>query len=184
MALGEEAAFREIVRYYHKQLLPVSISLLKSEQEARDVMQEVFLKLWMNRAELASVDNPGGWLRTVIAHTTSNRIRSQLRYELRNKKLIADTPEALHNMQDLLDAKFAQSRIEEAVMRMPAKRKEVFLLSRREGLSRREIAARLNISENTVRNHLAEGITFVQDYLREKGLWMIPSLIILLSDIK
>ena len=55
MALGDEEAFRQIVHFYHNRLLPVTISLVRSESEARDIMQEVFLKLWLNRAALAAV---------------------------------------------------------------------------------------------------------------------------------
>lgn len=182
MSQGEEDAFRQIVRYYHKRLLPITISLVRSEPEARDIMQEVFLKLWLNRAELAQVDNPAGWLRVVIAHTTSNHIRSQLRYELRNKKLIDGNSEEADDILEQLDARFAQSLIDEAVVQLPAKRKQVFLMSRREGLSRHEIATKLDISEHTVRNQLSEATAFIQDYLRRKGALIIPAILLLLTD--
>lgn len=182
MSQGEEEAFRQIVRFYHKKLLPITISLVRSESEARDIMQEVFLKLWLNRSELAQVENPGGWLRVVIAHTTSNHIRSQLRYELRNKKMIDSSADETDNLLEQLDASFAQSLINEAIIRLPAKRKQVFLLSRREGLSRQEIARKLDISENTVRNQLSEATVFIQDYLRQKGALIIPAILLLLTD--
>ena len=182
MSLGDEEAFRQIVRFYHKKLLPVTISLVRSESEARDIMQEVFLKLWLNRSELPEVENPGGWLRVVVAHTTSNHIRSQLRYELRIKKMIDSSSDETDNILEQLDASFAQSLINEAIIRLPAKRKQVFLLSRREGLSRQEIARKLDISENTVRNQLSEATAFIQDYLRQKGALIIPAILILLTD--
>jgi len=166
MALGDEEAFRQIVHFYHQRLLPVTISLVRSDTEARDIMQEVFLKLWVNRAALADVDNPGAWLRVVISNTTSNHIRSQLRYELRNKKLIAGNSDEADDLGLQLDGRFAQALIDEAVTLLPPKRREVFLLSRREGLTRQEIAARLNISEHTVRNQLSEAIAFIQEYIK------------------
>ena len=181
MALGDGEAFRQIVYYYHHRLLPVTISLVRSEAEARDIMQEVFLKLWVNREVLAGVDNPGAWLRTVIANTTSNHIRSQLRYELRNK-MAGDIPQS-ENPDHYLDARFAQTLIDEAVDLLPAKRRQVFLLSRREGLSRQEIAQRLNISEHTVRNQLSDAIAFIQDHLRRNGGLIIPAILLLLTDI-
>jgi len=184
MALGDEEAFRQIVYIYHQRLLPVTISLVKSEAEARDIMQEVFLKLWVNRATLADVDNPGAWLRVVLANTTSNRIRSQLRYELRNQMAGGMHPSENPDHPDQhLDARFAQSLIDEAVSLLPAKRRQVFLLSRREGLSRQEIAACMNISEHTVRNQLSDAVAFIQDYLRNKGGLIIPAILLLLSDI-
>jgi RNA polymerase sigma-70 factor (ECF subfamily) len=118
----------------------------------------------------------------VIAHTTSNHIRSQLRYELRNKKLIDSNREEADDILEQLDARFAQSLIDEAVVQLPAKRKQVFLMSRREGLSRQEIATKLDISENTVRNQLSEATAFIQDYLRRKGAFIIPAILLLLTD--
>ena len=184
MALGDEEAFRQIVYIYHQRLLPVTISLVKSEAEARDIMQEVFLKLWVNRATLADVDNSGAWLRVVLANTTSNHIRSQLRYELRNQMAGGMHPSENPDHPDQhLDARFAQSLIDEAVSLLPAKRRQVFLLSRREGLSRQEIAACMNISEHTVRNQLSDAVAFIQDKKQNKGGLIIPAILLLLSDI-
>ncbi|MEO5998008.1 MAG: sigma-70 family RNA polymerase sigma factor [Chitinophagaceae bacterium] len=182
LAQGDEEAFRQIVHFFYKKMLPLTISLVKSASKARDIMQEVFLKLWLNRVTLTSIENPAAWLNVVVSNTTSNYMRAQIRYELRIKNLLADTAETEEIWGDL-DAKFTQALIDEAVSQLPAKRKQVFLLSRREGLSRKEIASRMNISENTVRNQLAEAIQFIQDNLKHKGALVIIS-IILQSEIK
>lgn len=173
LSQGDEEAFREIVSFCHDKFLPVAISLVKSEQGARDALQEVFLKLWLNRAKLADIENPGAWLWVTATNVTTNYVRSQLRHELRVKKLIDTVPETEDVLEEL-DVRFTQSLIDEAVSKLPAKRKTVFLLSRREGLSRKEIASQLNISENTVRNQLAEAIGSIQDYLRKNGGLVIP----------
>lgn len=183
LAKGDEEAFRQIVHFFYKKMLPLTISLVKSETEARDIMQEVFLKLWLNHAMLTTIENPAAWMNVVVSNTTSNYIRAQLRYELKVKNLVAHTPDREEIWEDL-EAKFTQTLIDEAVGQLPAKRKQVFLLSRREGLSRKEIASRLNISENTVRNQLAEAIRFIQDHLRSKGTLIIPSVIILQNLVK
>lgn len=132
-------------------------------------MQDLFLKLWMNRSQLAVIENPTSWLNVVLSNMTSNYIRSKMRYELRIKKLIEKSTNR-EEISEEVDARFAQQLIEQAVNSLPAKRKMVYLLSRRDGLSRAEIASRLNISENTVRNQLTEALQFIQDYLKMKGL--------------
>ena len=177
LARGDEEAFRQIVHFFYKKMLPLTISLVKSESKARDIMQEVFLKLWLNRVTLTTIENPAAWLNVVVSNTTSNYVRAQLRYELRIKNLLAETPDTEEIWGDL-DAKFTQALIDEAVSQLPAKRKQVFLLSRREGLSRKEIASRMNISENTVRNQLAEAIQFIQENLKHKGALVIISIIL------
>jgi RNA polymerase sigma-70 factor (ECF subfamily) len=176
LAQGDEEAFRQIVHFFYKKMLPLTISLVKSESRARDIMQEVFLKLWLNRATLTTINNPAAWLNVVVSNTTSNYVRTQLRYELMVKNLLTDAPDT-EEMWGELDAKFTQTLIDEAVSKLPTKRKQVFLLSRREGLSRKEIATRMNISENTVRNQLAEAIQFIQDNLKHKGALVVLSII-------
>jgi RNA polymerase sigma-70 factor (ECF subfamily) len=178
LAQGDEEAFTQIVHFFYKKMLPIAISLVRSETVARDIMQDVFLKLWLNRALMTTIENPAAWLNVVVANTTSNYIRAQLRYDLRVKHSAADAPDTEEIWTDL-DARFTKSLIDEAISELPAKRKLVFLLSRREGLSRKEIACKLNISENTVRNQLTDAIQFIQEHLRSKGVFLIPSVILL-----
>jgi len=178
LAAGDEAAFRQVVHFYYNKMLPLTISLVKSETEARDIMQEVFLKLWLNRAILTTIENPAAWMNVVVANTTSNYLRAQFRYELRVRNLVAYT-EDTEDILDDLDAKFTRAHIDEAVSQLPAKRKQVFLLSRWEGLSRKEIASKMNISENTVRNQLAEALQFIQENLKRNGTLILLSIIFL-----
>lgn len=172
LANGDEDAFAAIVHTIYKRLFPFAVSLVKSEAEADDLMQEVFLKIWLHRTEFTHIENPVGWIHTVVANTAANHIRSQLRREQRNLKFQLQTEEQV-GIEDHLDAKFTQSLIDDTVSLLPAKKKQVYLLSRREGLSRKEIAARLNISENTVRNQLSEAIQFIRNQISQKGDWMV-----------
>jgi RNA polymerase sigma-70 factor (family 1) len=178
LAQDDEEAFTQIVHFFYEKMLPVAISLVRSEAVARDIMQDVFLKLWLNRALMATIENPAAWLHVVVSNTTSNYIRAQLRYELRAKNSVVNAPDAEEIWTDL-DARFTKSLIDEAISELPAKRRLVFLLSRREGLSRKEIAARLSISENTVRNQLTDAIQFIQEHLKSKGIFLVPSVILL-----
>lgn len=183
IAEGDEKAFAEIVHYFYRKTLPLTISLVKSETEAKDVMQEVFLKLWINRTTLSSIENLAAWINVVLANTTSNYIRTQLRYDLRIKKLGHEQLSSEEITGDI-DARFTQSLIDEAVGHLPARRKQIFLLSRRDGLSRKEIAVQLNVSENTVRNQLSEAIQFIQQYLNQKSSFLLPVAVILKELLK
>lgn len=177
IAAGNEAAFEKLVRQLYGKLFPFTISLVKSEAEADDVLQEAFLKIWLHRSSLSNVENPAGWVFKIIANTAANHLRSKIRRELtveRFKMQAVVTEEIV----DVIDAKFTQSLIDEAVNQLPEKRKMVFLLSKKEGLSRKEIAARLNISENTVRNQLSEAIHSVHLHLQRKNDSVLSFLLI------
>ncbi|HTN07772.1 RNA polymerase sigma-70 factor [Agriterribacter sp.] len=177
---GDEEAFEKLVYTLYKKLFPFAVSLIKSESEANDVLQEVFLKIWLHRSSFSAIENPMGWIHTVVANTASNYLRTKIRNELRIKKYHSQSVVSA-GMEEQLDANFTQSLIDEAVNKLPAKRKQVFLLSRKEGLSRKEIATRLNVSENTVRNQLVEALQFVREYLTQRGGLTIPAILILMD---
>lgn len=179
IASGDEQAFREIFHTYNKSLFPFVLSLIKVESDAREVMQNVFLKLWLNREKLPDIENPGGWLHTLAANACYDHLRRQATYEIHLTK--ARSMHSLSDDQTLLqlDARDVKNAIQEAIHQLPLKRREIFQLSKIEGLTRREIADRLKISENTVRNQLVDAVDFVQEYLRKRNI-VIPVVILLL----
>lgn len=168
IATGDERAFATLVHELYSKLFPFTVSLIKSEAEADDVLQESFLKIWLHRSSLTGIQNPSGWVYTIIANTASNHLRARIRRELAAKNFNSQ-PVVAGEVVEEIDAKFTQSLIDEAVSQLPEKRKLVFLLSKKEGLSRKEIAARLNISENTVRNQLVEAVRAVQEHVLRKN---------------
>jgi RNA polymerase sigma-70 factor (ECF subfamily) len=178
IAGGNEEAFEKFVHGLYKKLFPLTVSLIKSASEADDILQEVLLKIWLHRSSLTTLENPFGWICKVMANTASNHLRSRIRREL-NMHRFNDQAAAAEEIEGEIDAKFTQSLIDEAVSLLPPKRKLVFLLSKKEGLSRREIAERLNISEHTVRNQLAEAIHSVSEHLGHKGDTIFSLLILL-----
>ncbi len=182
LARGDEEAFRQIVHFFYKRTLPLTVALVKSDAAARDILQDVFLKLWLKRDTLTFVDNPAAWMKVVIANATSNHIRAELRYELKMKNAANDQTVNEEIWQDI-DARFTRTIIDEAVVQLPSKRQQIFLLSQREGLSRKEIASLLNISENTVRNQLSEAVHSIREHLRRRGAMIIPSVLLVLHSL-
>lgn len=180
VAWGSEEAFSTLVHILYRKFSPFVISLVKSDTDADDVMQEVFLKIWLHRVSMQHIENPMGWIFKVIANTAANHIRTRLREELRIKA-VRSQPAVINELEEELQVKFTQSLIDEAVGLLPEKRKLVFLLSKKEGLSRKEIAERLNISENTVRNQLSEAVRFIRDQLHYRGELILPFILILVS---
>lgn len=178
LAEGDEQAFGEIVHYIYNHLFSFVVSLVKSEEEANDLLQEVFLKIWVHHTSFSSIINPMGWIYTVIANTASNHIRARIRQEVRIREYQLRTS-SVERMEEQMDAKFTQSLIDEAVNALPSKKRQVFLLSKKEGLSRKEIAERLNVSENTVRNQLSDAVRFLRERLNYNGDLSLPVFFIL-----
>lgn len=179
IAAGDENAFRDIFHSYNARLYHTILKIVKSKPEAEEIIQELFLKLWLKRESLASIESPGAWLFTIASNLSLDALRKKARQHVTTfepSDLTEDTdPEPAH----LLELREVKSLIEEAVSQLPPSRRQVFILSRREGKSRGEIAQDLNLSESTVKNQLTSALRFVQEYLQKKGDIYLPAFLVL-----
>lgn len=173
IATGDEAAFGIIFFRYTARLAPFVTRLLQSDAWSEEIIQDVFLRLWQSRQQLATVEHPGAYL----YHMASNRTLDYIKRNARDVKLqyyaarwLAPAPDHPDRQQDFREI---DRLLKEAVTRLPAQRGKVYQLVREEGLSHAEIAERLQISKHTVRNHVAEALQEIRIYLREHGVMIV-----------
>ncbi|WP_298710219.1 sigma-70 family RNA polymerase sigma factor, partial [Chitinophaga sp.] len=147
-----------------------ALKLLKSEFWAEEIVQEVFTQLWRNRQQLAAVEAPVAYLYRMTANRSLDRIRRdalevRMQYAV-NKALHGDPDIFQENKYDL---KFVERLISEAIGRLPDQGRRIFELQQKEGLSYQEIADRLGLSKNTVRNHMVKNLQVIRTYMRQHG---------------
>lgn len=168
---GDEEAFREVVYYYSPKLISFLFSITKTMHIAEEIMQEVFLRLWQNR-ENVEVDNLGGWLYRVA----SNLAYSYLKREALNGRLLSSLKKKQKNqfseVDQQMDYKECRELIHKALNQLPDQQHKVYQLSLQEGMSRKEVAELLNISPNTVRNHLTRALQFLRHFLSHATVLM------------
>lgn len=153
MSEGDKIAFQQLFMAYYPKVRYFIYGFLKSNEEAEDLTQEVFLKIWTYRTRFANVTTFGAYLYTLAKNTTFNHIESKhIRTDGFNEQPIAD--ETSHTSHEELVAKDLQLFIDMLVDAMPTQRKRVYELSRKEGLTNEEISEQLNLSKKTVENHL------------------------------
>ncbi len=165
IASGDEHAFRQIFESYKHRLVSYLTAFTKSSEEAKELTQEVFLSLWVNRAKLSDAESPRNYLFTIARNKAFDFLR----------KVSADD-----KMREMLRSRIIESgtaveendyptersrRLQEAMSRLSRQRLAVFQLSRVEGLTHDQIAARLSISKNTVKNHIIASVKFIKDYI-------------------
>jgi len=176
-ATGDQRAFAEIVDHYTNIVYPYLLYWLKQAQLAEEITQDVFMRIWKNRQKLPQIENFPGYVYVI----TRNRANTVLKEQLLKMEELA--PDKLHQLlQEIpstLEVKELATLIEKAIDALPPRRKEVFYLSRIEGLTYEEIAERLGISRSAVRQHIVEALVFLRHYLKEHG-GVIISLLALL----
>jgi RNA polymerase sigma-70 factor (family 1) len=184
---GDESAFQTIFHSYNRTLYPYILSVVKVDADAKEIIQEIFLKLWLKRDTLTSIDNPGGWLYTIASTECLLHLRKEARYARRLQNIANESGASsagfgpgpnFTDIHEAWDSKEVKALIREAVEKLPLRRRQVFQMSRLEGYSRKEIAEFLGTSENTVRNQLTDAVDFIQDYIRKNKSLYLPALLI------
>jgi len=150
VANGNEKAFEWLINRFSDILGAYIFKLTHSKEVTEEIVQDVFLKIWNTRHTLPSVSNFHAWLYIVSKNQAISVLRKAIR-ERAGKELIT------HNLWDQEDNTWEDeklSAIEKAIAQLPPQQKKVFILSRHEGLSYKEIAAQMHISTETVKKYL------------------------------
>lgn len=163
---GDEIAFAQIFKAHYNQLSDFIMRITESEQLTQEIVQDVFLKIWINRHLLATIDCFKAYL-IVVARNHAFNCLKQIAREKTQRKEWANT--VLHlaiNNPAETDLPDTSQLIDEAVELLPPRQKNVYLLSRREGISQQGIAQKLNISHETVKKHMVLALRFLKNHLR------------------
>lgn len=177
IAEGDEHAFREIFYRYGAIIHPFILRMVKNEAVGREIVQEVFLRLWLKRETLAGIGNPSAWIYRVASNLALTHLRRR-QLEARVLQGLRDTQPADPAHEALL-MKELETLIHRAVEGLPPQRQKIFRLSREQGMSRKEIARHLHISENTVKNQLMISLKCIQEFIKKAGGSYIPFLLML-----
>ncbi len=169
IAKGDEAAFADLFNLFLPKLYPFIIKFTRSEQATREVIQETFLRVWLNRDKLDEIENPGGWLFKVASNECYTYARKMVLHAKFSYPLLSEAGTAT-STEDWLDLKELNQLISDAVDQLPPQRKKIYQMSRNEGKSIPEIAAALQISPNTVKNALVTSLKFIREYLIKAGI--------------
>jgi RNA polymerase sigma-70 factor (ECF subfamily) len=165
IAEGEEPAFRRLFEMYRERLFIFARQLSHSTVEAEEIVQDIFLKLWENRAHLAEVSYPKKYIYTMARNRTLDYLTNAAKSRKAVQIIWANITESNNLTEELLHAQESQRLIYKAVAQLPEKKQAIFWLSRHDGLSHQEIAQRMNISVQTVKNNLTDILKYVKIYL-------------------
>ena len=168
IAGGDELAFEQVFHRYTPKLLSFIKKITRNDSLSAELIQETFMRLWMKREQLKDIENPSAWIYRIASNLSLNYLQKQSN---RKQLLYKMAPvENAASPEDLIDVKELNQIIKEAIDHLPERRQEVYRLSREAGLSHQQIADKLNISVNTVKNQIVTSLKFIQQSInKQKG---------------
>jgi RNA polymerase sigma-70 factor (family 1) len=166
---GNEQAFRRLFDLYRAKLYLFVLHIVENEAETEEIVQDIFLRIWVSRQVLAEVTNQNGYMFTVARNRSLDHIRHVARERKMKGNWAARYNLPVNATEEDLDLNESRRLIDAAINELSPQQATIFKLSKLEGLKRQEIAVMLGISENTVRNHLFEAIKFIKNYMKEHG---------------
>jgi len=169
---GDEGAFTVCYSEYGRMLMPFLTRLVGSRDSAAEIVQEVFLKVWLHRDRLAEVDNPRGWLFRVAANAGRNWLKKKMMIEshlLAHGQQSSEIPDQF--IPERLDLKAVTLLVNQTIQSFPPQRRRIYQMSREEGLKPAEIAVRLDLSVSTVKNTLLSALKAIRENIEGAGFW-------------
>ncbi|MGV8094628.1 MAG: RNA polymerase sigma factor [Mangrovibacterium sp.] len=165
---GDQQAFERVFKQYAQKLFSFSLSYLKDEEEAQEVVQEVFLKIWLNRITLKTDTSFQSYLFTIAF----NSIRKSFNRKAKNDQYKLDVIDDLDEGQDVADYEqnyqFVSQKLEQFIDEMPEKRKDIFIQRKKQGKPVRQIAEEMGISVKTVENQITESMKYLKRRFQEE----------------
>jgi len=156
--------FESLYKTYHAGLVNFAYFYLKNEQEAIELVQELFISIWEKRETSALVDNPKAYLMTSVKNRCYNKL-TRNKDTTRSIDTLGDIFISANDTSETLETKQTEQHILNTIEKLPEKCKEIFILSRFEQMSYKEIATHLNLSVKTVENQISNALKFLRKEL-------------------
>lgn len=175
---GDQSAFTEIYNRYWSIMYAHVYKMLRDREEAKDVLQEIFSKLWLKATEIRSNQNLAGLLYIAARNRVLNLIEQN---RVRNdyvKSIASFISEIDPGAIDRVDEKKIAQIIEQEILNLPPKMREIFEMSRKENLSHKEIAEKLNISDQTVKKQVQNALKIIRPKISNLSVFVFVLVIL------
>jgi RNA polymerase sigma-70 factor (family 1) len=165
MAQGNETAFTEIFHRYWKLLFSVAANKLNNLADAEEVVQNVFADLWKRRAAIDIQQSLKSYLAAAVKFQVYSLLHKTYRQRHFEQSVQHDASATSH-VEEQFDLKVLQEKLQQTSAQLPERCRLVYELSREAGLSNKEIARSMNISEKTVENQITKALKFLRTSLK------------------
>lgn len=164
IAKGDDTGFTTLFRFYRNRVYSVAHKITHSSYISEEIVQDVFLKIWLKRTDLTEVRDFNAYLFIV----TRNTVFRVLKRMAKEYKIISLTDEeqvlAKNDTTDLVMEKEFNTLLQNAVDRLPNQQKKVYKYIKEQGLKREEVADLLHLQPDTVKFHLSQALKNIRSF--------------------
>ncbi len=173
-AQGDERAFRALFDQYKRLLLSFVYRITQDHASAEEIVQDIFVKIWMTREGLTAIQSFKNYLFIVSRNQSLNLVEKEKRLFLKQQ---AYQKEMLSKPPEHPESERPYHLIDEAIERLPAQQQRTWLLSRHEGLTYEEIAQKMNLSRETVKYYIRLANDSIKDYIADNNIQLFVLLL-------
>ncbi|MBK0382090.1 RNA polymerase sigma-70 factor [Pedobacter sp. SD-b] len=155
---GNENAFSELYKRYVLKLMAIAVNKTPSRDDAEELVQNSFLKFYQHKNSLEDKTSVFAFLYVILKNQILNYYRKQAVHQKYEAYISVNGKAEDNSLIERIETQDLEKQIEKAIDLLPEKCKKVFLLSRKKNLSNKEISKVLNISENTVEQHMRKAL--------------------------
>jgi RNA polymerase sigma-70 factor (family 1) len=182
LSVGDENAFRIIFDQYRDQIYVFSKYLTRSEFLAEEITQEVFVKIWRYRKNLASVDFFPTYLKTIAKNVFNHYIDRMAHEKIILRNIRFRNPGSANSTEHDVDGRALQQLLKKAINQLSPQQKKVYLMHKQQGLSYNQVAEELHLSLFTIKEHMRMAMANIRNYIRQHSdLPALLAMIILLK---
>ncbi|WP_158643834.1 RNA polymerase sigma factor [Pseudobacter ginsenosidimutans] len=182
---GDESAFAQLFLQNRHKLFSFLMRLTQSPEATEDVIQDIFMKLWRNRSSLTEIESFSSYLFRMAQNQCITHFKRMAKETLILSRMASGASPSRSTTDEHLALKEVQEQLQQAVSKLTPQQKLVFTLSREKGLKYEEIAAELNISASTVKNHMIDALRIIRQHFHSSSnALLIGGLYILLDTLQ
>lgn len=170
---GDSKAFEQLFYRHHKKLYGFLFKLLDSKQDAEEIVQDTFVKIWEKRTDFIESYSFESFLFKIAKNAFLNLNRKNINRKVAESDLVLSQQKLSNNTEDYIIFKETREIINTIIEGLPPKRKEIFILRRIDGFSRKEIAEKLDISVITVDSQLLKANKHLKEEMKKYSLLIL-----------
>jgi RNA polymerase sigma-70 factor (ECF subfamily) len=165
LAEGDQQAMKEVFDQYYPLVYRNIFRIIRLKELSEDLTQDVFIRFWRKRSDLQITQTLAGYLATMAYHEALGHVRKKSYQMTEQRELVDGELQMDGNL--VVEGMDLQSRVDKEIEKLPPRCRGVFILSRYEGKSYREISDLMDISVKTVENQMGKALSVLRVSLKD-----------------